>query len=308
MERINRSKDDFFNNPIYMNFDENEVSALTDEEFEILRNKLKNYAQLISNPPARFFDFFEGRNGTSIKGDRDDTDFQIYKRISMATSISRVCCYYRYQSIFTFINTLGVKNIYDIGCGDDLQASLLIYHPEINYTGIDIDGIINIFDDFNPEIDYINKLFKSFTGSERIKYIKSKYPCELSVEENNIAILIGVLTWVKTSSDIISSINKNFERVILDIRHQGLNKALKEMSVKDVVYQDVKITVDVFEDELTRLKAMMPDFTFYQIGHALLFGTRNAEDIDKLEKRYDRSGNTLKSWVVEKGWADEVLK
>lgn len=308
MEHIDRSKDEFLNYAIYKNFDEKDVIELTDEEFEILRNKMKNYVSMTEAPPASFFDFFEGTNGASLKGNGDNTDFQIYKRISMATSISRLSCYFRYECIFSFINTLEVKNIYDIGCGSDLQAALLVYHPGLTYTGIDIDGVSNVFDEFTPETAYINETFQQFTGSDRIRYIQTKYPCELSVEKNNIAILIGVLGWVKHSSVILSSIQRNFERVILDVRHHRFNEDLKNMPLKEVVHQNVKTTIDVFEEELQQLKITMPEFTFYQIGKSTVFGTKKAEDIEKLANKYTCGEKTVKAWVLEKGWAGEVLK
>ena len=306
--KIDRSRESTDNVLIYQLYKEEDLANLTDEEFAVLQEKLKYYKSSIAGVRAAFGEFFEGFNHEAIRGDGTPTDFCIYKRKSMVDNLSRVWCFYWHERLFTLARTLGVRNFYDLGCREDLQASLLVYDPELNYTGVDTDIFHNYRDNFHAETEYVNKVFERFTGSDRIKYIKDKYPCELDISENNLAIVRRTFRRAEEASELLGKLNKTFERVTISLADRRINPVLRETSAKDFVYADLPVWEDIFEEEFLQLKKAMPKFEFFRLGNTFVFGTKNPSDREKLEKRYILVGDRLLSDVIDRHWINEMTK
>ncbi len=305
-QKIDRSKESSDNVLIYQLYKEEDLANLTDEEFAVLQEKLKYYSSSIAGVRAAFLEFYEGFNRESIRGDGTPTDFGIYKRKSMADDLSRVWCFYWHERLFTLARTLGVRNFYDLGCRDDLQASLLVYDPELTYTGVDPDIFHGYWDNFHTEPEYVNKVFERFTGSGRIKYIKEKYPCELDVAENNLAIVRRTFRRVEEAGELLQNLSETFERFTVSLADRRINPVLRETAAKDFVYADLPVWEDIFEEELLQLKKAMPEYEFFRLGTTFVFGTKIPSDREKLEKRYILVGDRLLSDVIDRHWINEM--
>jgi len=314
MERI-RSIDNPKNSNIYKYFKDEELAQLTDEEFEILQKKITlPYRTTSASFRATFVDFYESYEGNNFKPnglDGDATKLNVYKRI-MAANMNYFSCFYRYSRIFSLCRALGVTNIYDIGCGSQLQAFLVMYAPDMNYTGIDPNIFGDYPDDFFPDPDYMNELFEQFNGNDKIKYIKGAYPVDLTVAENNIAACINVGSIANAvdnekGKNIVEALTKDFERIALNVPERELS--LAGMTIKDIIYNDVDVWVNPFEKYYGLWKEAMPDFAFYRIGEPnLIFGTRIADDREKLEKKYTLIGDQVLTGIVDIPWHTELLK
>ena len=307
MENLNRSKTYSLNRNIYQYFKEEDVSALTDEEFAILQKKLK-YGLTSKGARATFIEFFEGYEGNAIQGNGDSTDYKIYKRKLMADNPVRSECFQRYERIFALCQALGVTNLYDIGCGQQLQASMLVYDSEIHYTGIDLAIFQDYYDEFFAEPEYVNKLFEEFVGSDRIKFIKGKYPCELEVSENNMAISLCVNA---VDEVIAESYSKNFERVVFNIFCKKFNSKIPDMDLKDIINNEVEVWLNTFEETYNFWKKAMPDYEFYRIGNVppwnYLFATKIPEDKEKLAEGYTIIDDQILTGIIDKNWYDGLL-
>ena len=306
--KIDRSRDSTDNVLIWQLYKEEDLASLTDEEFAVLQAKLKYYKGSIAGVRAAFGEFYEGFNHEEISGNGTPTDFCIYKRKSMADKLPRIWSFYRYERLFTLARTLDVRNFYDLGCRDDLQASLLVYDPERTYTGVDPDIFHDYWDGFHAEPEYVNKVFERFTGSGRIRYIKDKYPCPLDVSENNLAIVRRTFRKVEEAGELFGHINKTFERITISLADRRINPVLRETAAKDFVYADLPVWEDIFEEELLQLKKAMPKFEFFRLGTTFVFGTKIPSDREKLEKRYILVGDRLLSDIIDRHWIDEMTK
>ena len=305
-QNLDRSKANWMNSNIYKYFKEEDFLQLTDEEFAVLQTKTRNYYQ--QGAVWHFGEFFQGLDGNAITGDGDSTDFKIYKRISQATNLDRVSCFYRYERVFTMCRALGVTNVFDLGCGQHLQSSLLVYDPDMFYTGIDRNIFQDFVDDFMADPDYVNGLFERFTSSDRIKYIKGSYPCELTVPEHNLAIAFCSLPIGK--AEVTDAISKDFERIVINRPIKEYN--LTGISAKDVVYTDEKVWRYPFDEYYGNLKKAMPDFEFYILSRSELgnyvFGTKVPGDKEKLAKRYHVVDDMIMTDFIDTDWDREMLR
>ena len=306
--KIDRSRESTDNVLIYQLYKEEDLADLTDEEFAVLQEKLKYYTRSIAGIPAAFGEFYSGFNHELIRGDGTPTDFCIFKRKSMADNLPRLAWFYRAERMFTLGRTLGVKNFYELGCGEELQASLLVYDPELSYTGMDTDLFHAYYDDFHTEPAYVNKVFERFTGSSRIKYIKDKYPCKLDAAENNFAIVRRTFRKVEEGGELTGWLSETFERITISLADRRINPVLRETAAKDFVYADLPVWEDIFEEELLQLKKAMPKFEFFRLGTTFVFGTKIPTDREKLEKRYILVGDRLLSDVIDRHWINEMTK
>lgn len=311
-EAVNREKNHYANRLLYKYFKEDELAALTDEEFAVLQEKLNNYLTFSPGYNVNFVDFYHGANAGDIRGNGSDTDLRIYRRKAMADETHRSLTFYCYERLFSLAYVLGVRHFYDIGCGNELQAFLLTWDKDLHYTGIDPNIFHAYYDDFHTEPSYVNGLFEKFTGSDRIRYIKAEYPCELHIEANNIAIASHVFGRV-ADSPLYAAMATDFERIILDLNNECLNPALREMSAKDAVKSDIRVWIDPFEEDFVLLKKIMPDFEFLRLGTSgttstYVFGTRIPSDLEKLEKHYIRVGDSLLSGVIDRYLCTEMTK
>lgn len=297
---IDRSRNSSKNANIYKYFNEEEILQLTDKEFEILQTKLKSSLSGASTS-ASFYNFHEGSGAEGLKG--DETALNIYKRIMAAHHIY-FPCFYRYSRVFSLCHALEVNNLYDIGCGSQLQALLLIYAPKMNYTGIDPYIFQDYPDNFFPDPSYINELFESFTipGNNRIEYIKETYPCDLTVAANNIAITlstpVGRSVADERRKNITAAISRDFERIVFDVPFQEYN--LTGMNIKDIIYNEVEVWTNPFEKYYCLWKNAVPEFEFYKIGERnYIFGTKVSDDIEKLKKHYTFVDNQFMTGVID---------
>jgi len=206
---------------------------------------------------------------------------------------------------------LEAANLYDIGCGSQLQALFLMYAPEINYTGIDPHIFEDYPDNFFPDLDYINELFKKLTGNGRIKYIKETYPCDLTAAENNIAVCgsVGSVRGAagdESKKDTVAALARNFERIMLNVPESEYN--LTGMNIRDIVYNEVEMLVNPFEKYYDLWKNAMPNFEFYRIGEPnFIFGTRISGDREKLEKNYTVIGDRILTGAVDVPWHRQLM-
>lgn len=297
------------NRHIYRYFTEEEINGLTDEEFVALKKKMNPYFTL-SPVSAKFDTFMQKIRSASAFTDSAKADFakadmndlRIYERLLTAEQ-SRFGCFERYAHIFSFCRALGVTNLYDIGCGHQLQASLLIHAPDIYYTGID-DRFISFFEDFEPNPDYLNQLFESFLDSDRIRFIMDEYPCKLSVRENNIAAAIGSLRYEPA---VAKALSRDFERILIDLPSQEFDAG--GLSAKDIANSDINIWKNPFEKYYSLWKSAMPEYKFYKIGGHLnyIFGTKKSCDEESLAKKYTVKDNCITAGLFDIEWAYELF-
>lgn len=177
----------------------------------------------------------------------------------------------RYAQIFSLCRKLDITNIYDIGCGSKLQSFLLLPSLYTNYTGIDPNIFHDPADDFHADPEWVNGLFREWTGCDRIRYIQEKYPCRLDIRQNNIAILFYAL--ITDREDIIKNLAqhlaKDFERVFLTLSSTQ------------------PVPSDTFEAQLDLWKKSMPEYEFFKIGEPnLVFATRIPVDAKLLAEKY----------------------
>ena len=301
-----RSRSDPLNVNIYRYLKEDDLAQLTDEEFEILRTKLKPIA---SAPVCAFFhDFTEGSDAIGLRG--DETEVNIFKR-AMASHRAYHPCFANYSRVFSFCRRLGVANLYDIGCGNQLQAFLLVHAPEMSYTGIDRDIFNDFPDNFVADPGYINELFGRFVGNGRIKHIKETYPYDLAVSENNVAILLNCFCRIDSDREewenAAAALSRDFERVLLNTPLKEYN--LAGMGARDIVHGEVEAWANPFERHYGMWKNALPGFEFYRIGEPnLIFGTRVSGDGEKLKKHYAISGDRVMAGVVDIPWHMELLE
>lgn len=127
---VNRSPKHHENEDIYRYLPEKEVDKLDDEEFLRLRELFRG--SCINGGYAAFHDFKEGAHPDGING--DETDLHLFKRAVRADAVMGDAIF-RYACLFRLCLDLEIANIYDIGCGQELQAFLLATVNDVTYTG-----------------------------------------------------------------------------------------------------------------------------------------------------------------------------
>lgn len=322
---LDRSKQLHANRLIYYYFREEDVDALTDEEFIVLQRKLKNEVHGITGIHASFVDFYEGCNGDDIRGNGDWTDYQIFKRKNIVDDTSKMWIFDVYERLFTMGKLLGVKHFFDLDCRTAaLQSMILMYDGEMHYTGIDDNIFHQYIDNFHTEPEYVNEVFRRFTGGkERIRYIRGKYPCPLEIPENNMLLLpfFGLHPNMKiprffnaeTHEELLSAMSRDFERVVLMLRGTIHNPELKNIRPAELVYNDIPVEVNCFDGEYDFVRQNMPGFEFYRMGktktgNIIIFGTKIPTDRVILEREYTVVGDRLLSYVVDKHWHEMILE
>ncbi|MBQ9996007.1 MAG: helix-turn-helix transcriptional regulator [Clostridia bacterium] len=322
---LDRSKQLHANRLIYYYFREEDVDALTDEEFIVLQRKLKNEVSSITGIHAAFVDFYAGVNGDDIRGNGDWTDYQIFKRKNIVDDTSKMWIFDVYERLFTMGKLLGVKHFFDLDCRTAaLQSMILMYDGEMHYTGIDDNIFHQYIDNFHTEPEYVNEVFRRFTGGkERIRYIKGKYPCPLEIPENNMLLLpffglhpnmkVPGFFNAKTHEELLSAMSRDFERVVLMLRGTINNPELKNIKPTELVYNDIPVEVNCFDREYDFIRQNMPGFEFYRMGktkrgNIIIFGTRVPTDRVILEREYTVVGDLLLSYVIDKHWHEMILE
>ena len=323
---LDRSKRNHANMLIYRYFKEEDVDALTDEEFIVLQRKLKTEVSSITGIHCGFTDFYAGCNGDDIRGNGDWTDYQIFKRKNLVDSTSKMWFFDMYERMFTMGKLLGVKHFFDIECRDALQGLILLYDGEIHYTGIGDDIFHEYFDNFHAEPEYINDVCRRFAGgSDRIRYIKGKYPCPLDIPENNMLLMplrgfhpyshsrVSRFFNAETREEVLSAIARDFERVVLMLYGTVDNPELKNIKPAELVYNDIPVEVNSLDEEYAFIRENLPGFEFYRMGRhrngsVLIFGTRVPTDRVILEREYTIVGDRLLTYVVDKHWHEMIYE
>lgn len=306
---IDRSKE--WNSRLYRLFGEKELDELTDEEFEVLVAKVETPLRYTLPPlDPSFASFFAGDNLDAF--DWDKTEMAIYKR-KMAADFCFFGGFDQYARIFSLCRTIGAKNIYDIGCGSNLQAFLMVYSQDMSYTGIDDRLCAPIefgwpFDKkFEPSPEYLNDLFKKFVGSDRIRFVKDTYPCKLDIAENNIAVSLGSITsHIINKPETMISIARDFERIMIDIPDKKMD--VEGFSAKDIIYNDVNIWRNTRDEYVSRMQELMPEFTFYDFGGHLnhTFGTRVPSDKERLDSKFVCVNGRYMTGLFDMEWYREM--
>jgi len=288
--KVNRDRNYSDNEYIYLYCKEHEVEKLTDEEFAVLQQKLKCTHTQSCTGNLEFHQFESGKNTAEMS----DEDLGLYRRIA-ASSPFLFNTVYEYSKVFTFCANLGIANLYDIGCGNRMQGLMLMYAPEMTYTGIDPHLFHDPFTDFEADVGYVNDRLAQFQNwqydSDRIFYIEKSYPCELEIERNNIAVMLYMGMDIEknpqTFKKLTQALSEDFERIFKNLTQTELAiKLIKNTPVRDIVSGKVEVRKDVFAERLSEWKRTMPGYTFFTLGNGYIFGTKNERDIKKLQANY----------------------
>ena len=311
--KVNRDLNSGVNEYIALYCKKNEVNALTDEEFLVLQEKLKCSHSMPCTGNGEFYRFMSGRTLTEL----GDDGLGLYRRIAAACPF-HFNPLYEYSKVFSFCASLGIRNIYDIGCGQQMQGLMMMYAPEMTYTGIDSylfhDGIT----DFDADPGYINDRLAQFQGGfyseDRIFYIQKGYPCELQIEQNNIAVMLhmcmGIEKNPKEMKKLTEALSGDFERIFKNLQQTRLDVELvKRTPAKEIVHGDVEVRKNVFADNLLMWKRSMPEFTFFTLGSGFVFATKNERDIKKLHANYNVSKkNEITAGLMDYAFYKNMMK
>jgi len=241
----------------------------------------------------------------------DEISLDIYTELWSATSKYN---YQIYSKIFEICLYLNVENIFDIGCGPKKQAYMLAETPNIKYTGIDP----TLFQTWTSQIGgpsydvgYVNELMASVL-EDKIKYIKEKYPCDLNVPKNNIALGYDALGRIRLDTErnnqYIDSMGRalsaDFERVILHI-YKGELGAFPTSRTRPTYCEKLQaMKRELYADIIEKWKSAMPQFHFCKISDdGFIFGSKFSEDIEKLEKVYPKMDDYIFTGLEERKWA-----
>lgn len=295
INHMDRSRRNIANSLIYRFFTSDELEGLTDTEFLILQKKLK---PCVRKGYGNLVDFQEGLGAGGITG--NNVDLGIYRR-SMAAHHYYFDCFERYGKIFSLCYRLGVRHIYDIGCGQLMQGFLAVYAEDLTYTGIDSALFYDPIEEFKCEPELANKYFEKFIGSDRIKYCQSTYPCPLSVQKNNAGIMLGVYLNENEIPNFAIALDTDFERAIFWIPVQGEFR-LKGISPKRIIYEDLDIWERPFEHLFNIWKQNMPNSIFINLGNGVVLSTKYEKDINEINKMYHLYKDRLYTEVMSKSW------
>jgi len=305
--KVNRDLNSSANEYIALYCKENEVNALTDEEFAVLQQKLQNGRGL---PCTGNLEFHQFENSKTVPKD----EIGLFRRVS-ATSPFLFSTMYEYSRVFSFCASLGISNIYDIGCGHRMQSLMLMYAPEITYTGIDPYIFHDPFTDFEADAGYINDRLAQFqNGSDRIFYIEKGYPCELEIVQNNIAVMLYMGMEIEKNPQsfkkLTQALSGDFERIFKNLSQTELDvKLIKNTPVRDIVNGKVDVRKNVFTERLSEWKHAMPGFTFFTLGNGFFFATKNERDIKKLQTNYTVSKkNEITSGLMDRAFYVNMMR
>lgn len=302
MENVNRSSEYYRNRIIYRMFTKNDIENLSDEEFKALQNSAAPRYSTLPHVERLYYDFFAGLDSGDLQGNGDRVDMRIYQR-KVATELSHLGCYDRYIQLFGFSMALGIKNIYDIGCGHQLQAFLLTFAPDVNYVGID-DQFQNSLENFEVDPDYITDLFRKITATDRFEFKKSTYPCELEIKQGNIAIAIAVCCNLKSSNqkDTLKRLGCDFERIIFDINKSVLNTTLTAKDIPDIISRKIDMWYDPTDEFMKTIKELLPEFEIFSLGGKksnYIFATKFKEDIGILNEKFIIAGDKITTGLFD---------
>lgn len=201
-----------------------------------------------------------------------------------------------YHKAFGLCILLGATDLYDIGCGHDLQAGLIADLEGISYTGIDrcnerMAYITEQKDDGTSEpkivaectlyrtmrenpclpLERYEDYFASF--NDRIRFMHAVYPFPIHARENNIAL---VLNWLDACTDaerhfISEALNRDFKRVLLTVDAE--NAVLWRDSLSAFSFRELDRAR--YYDEMSGTE---------KDGLTFLFGTKNAEELSYLKE------------------------
>ena len=177
----------------------------------------------------------------------------------------------KYRRIFGFCYLLGLRDIYDIGCGMDMQVGSIVEYKNISYTGIDcfdkldVDTPDSSADEMIPVKAY-NKLFEGY--NEKIRFYKGEYPLSIQAGEDAIAILLGWTPDVKT--DLPQFLKRDFNRILLQTELSDMPEWQGELKQYEL-YPIYTYTWENF-------------FTGKKQGYTYLYASKYPEDMECLKK------------------------
>ena len=177
----------------------------------------------------------------------------------------------KYRRIFGFCFLLGLKNIYDIGCGTGMQVGSIVKYQDIAYTGIDCFDMLEIDPSDNNTTQMIpmkmyNQLFNGY--NDKIRFYKGKYPLHIQSEEDAIAILLGWVPDVQT--DLPQILTKDFKRILLQTELSDLS-----------AWQNVLAQYELYPVYTYTWEHC---FTGKLNGYTYLYASKYPEDIECLKK------------------------
>lgn len=298
-----RSEGNLDNRLIYTYLKKEDLAKLSDEEFALLQTKL-HLPTVGGGVPLHYFT--EGENGEALRGGAR-TMTGVYKR-ALTSDLLYFECFYKYSQIFSLCHTLHILNLYDIGCGQQLQAFLLMHAPEMSYTGIDLHLFHNPLDGFKADAAYINELFHELTGGDQIYFVEKAFPYDLWVEENNIALLIASLcpNDEKGIRILASQLSEKFERIIMNLPPREFCWDGKD--IRDILYKkDVQLWTNPFEKYFELWKRTLPAYKFYRIGADMVFATKIERDTKRLERNYTIVNDRILSDVIDTPWHNRFI-
>ena len=141
---------------------------------------------------------------------------------------------FKYKRIFGLCMILGATDIYDIGCGGDLQVGYISQYRGISYTGIDSREDL--------EIEKYNDLFESYNPD--ICFKRMKYPCTFEVKtQDHMVILVG--WYLNDPEKTIEALVRDFSRIYIQIPDEHL-ELTKRILKKHQVMEVEHIIIDNF--------------------------------------------------------------
>lgn len=205
--------------------------------------------------------------------------------------------YRMYMKYFGLCILLGATDIYDIGCGHDLQVGYISNLKGISYTGIDQYNekmiYIKMYDSKeepgetklvtakslsaklrkNPSVGLEQYAEYFMQYNDKIRFVHKKYPFPIQARENNIALLID---WLQECTNeermtISEAVSRDFERILLS--DDAANADFWRNSLSDFTLYEIN-RARYWDDTEGKLKD----------GMTILFGTKNVEEISYLKE------------------------
>lgn len=247
---------------LFLPKNQDQLDKLSLSELEMIEKKLLN-CEILKKFPCCY------------KGERTNDDCR-YDKFYEFFSVNS-----RYHAAFELCELLGVKEIYDIGCGFLNQSFLLLEKHNISYTGIDTNFWLldcrNVIDESYPNYHcpvVFHDLPEFCNG--RIRFVNHEYPYTITPKHGNIAIAFHSLGFRLSDEEnvtdeiraILKQLEHDFERILITIG------------------SPVPLTINGTYEYLPVWKKLMPDFHFFKVEHSemrsLVFATKVSEDIQKI--------------------------
>lgn len=111
--------------------------------------------------------------------------------------------YKTYEKIADYAKSIGVTDIYDIGCAFAHQSEIFM-EKGLGYTGVDNYGVTE------------------FWNSDKYQYVSDTYPCPINPDKDTLGVSVLCLTWncylyekEKTLREQCQALQKDFSHCLL---------------------------------------------------------------------------------------------